>query len=105
MGEFVAVTSVIAVLCSIVAVFSFWKAHFAHREAYGHAKEMLNRLEASEKLNRVEMLVKQGKFFMAMDEIGMTADWVDDMTLEEAREVFAVRVANLRNKLKGKVHG
>jgi hypothetical protein len=49
MGEFVAVTSVIAVLCLIVAVFSFWKAVQAAEETRKIAMELSARFDSLEK--------------------------------------------------------
>jgi biopolymer transport protein ExbB/TolQ len=101
-GEIVvAIFSTLSVIAWSVALFAFVKVHRANRESYEIAKKIVERMEAAITLQQVGRLLKEGKMFKAMDEVGMTSDWVDDMTLEEARQVFAVRVADLQKKAKG----
>ena len=101
----VAVFSTVSAMAGVVAFVAILKAHRANREAYEAAKKIWERMEAAATLMQVQALVKDGKMFKAMDAIGMSAEWVDDMTLEEARDVFAVRVADLIKKAKGVTNG
>jgi hypothetical protein len=97
--------STVSAIAGFVSFVSILEAHRANREAYEVAKKIWERMEAAATLIEVQALLKQGKMFKAMDRLGMIDDLVDDMTLEEAQQVFAVRVADLQKKAKGVIDG
>jgi hypothetical protein len=97
----IAIFSSMSAVAWFVALFAFLKIHRANRESYQSAKKIAERMEAAISLQAVGMLLKKGEFFQAMEEIGMTGDWVDKLSLSEAQEIFGVRIENLRRKARG----
>ena len=59
------------------------------------------RLRALGKLNAAWDLAERGQFFDAFDALGLSNDDVDDLTLEQAKEVFIAKAADLWTIVKG----
>ena len=57
--------------------------------------------EAQERLWQAQVAIEQGKIIEGMQAVGMTFDWLEDMTMTEAVEVFQVRVHDLQELIKG----
>jgi hypothetical protein len=57
--------------------------------------------EAQERLWSATVAAEQGKMIEAMRAVGMTFEWLEDMTVDEAVEVFQVRVHDLQTLIKG----
>ena len=57
--------------------------------------------EAQDRLWQALVAVDQGKMVEAMRAVGMTFEWLEDMTMTEAVEVFQVRVHDLQQLIKG----
>lgn len=62
---------------------------------------MLTPIEAEQCLWAAMIAVEQGKTVEAMRAVGMTFEWLEDMSMTEAVEVFQVRVHDLQQLIKG----
>jgi hypothetical protein len=51
--------------------------------------------EAKEKLWKAQVAVDQGKLIDAMRAVGMTFEWLEELTMTEATEIFQMRVHDL----------
>lgn len=61
----------------------------------------MNTAEAKEKLWKAHLAVEQGKMIDAMKAVGMEWEWMEDMSMTEAVEVFQVRVFDLQQLING----
>ncbi len=91
----------LVVFCGIIAIISIQKSRKEMLKINQWATRALERLEAVSKLNKAYILADEGKYFEAFDAVGLTEEMIEDLTLEEARQVFAVRVADLWKTAKG----
>lgn len=57
--------------------------------------------EAEERLWKATIAAEQGKPLDAMRAVGMTFEWLEDLTMDEALQVFQVRCADLRKIIQG----
>jgi hypothetical protein len=99
---FVALNVTVAISAT-VAAFAILKTQRINKQINTWAKEALVRWEALGKLYEVSRLIDEGKMFAAIDAIGLTAEVVDDMTMDQVQGAFAVRVADLVKVAEGKV--
>jgi len=61
----------------------------------------ITQAEAEEKLWKAQVAIEQGKMVEAMKAVGMEWDWLEEMLMSEAVEVFQVRVHDLQQLIKG----
>ena len=94
--------NVIAAVCFVVVGVASWKENQANLEVNRLVNKVLDQLEAAATLLIVDDCLKKGKTFAAFDAIGMTPELIDDLTLDEARDVFTVRLADLYRVAQGK---
>ena len=55
----------------------------------------MNATEAQDILWRATIAVEQGKVIDAMRIVGMDLEWMEDLSVDEATEIFQVRVHDL----------
>ena len=94
--------NVVVVVLLGVSVFAFWRVRKADQNVEKIAARIRARLDAHQTLVNVEACLAKGKTWQAMSEIGMDGDLFDELTLDEASQVFRVRVADLRRVAYGR---